>query len=120
MVKNIEAEAALSVLTKYLDRTDLLGYAAARNTRFLQDELTEYIAKKNGLVCKYGSADDDGGVSIENGTPEFAEFVKELTPFALLECEPRVFTIDYKHAIGAVSGSDLLVLDFMFKEVDDG
>lgn len=124
MYKNVEMEQMLGVLSKHLDRKDIIGYAAARNTRILANELTEYIDKKNELIRKYGEADtDDGGnptgsVSIRVNTPEFEKFAIEIEQFAKISHSPEIMTIPYESAIGKLSGSEFLELDWMF--VDGG
>lgn len=122
MYKNAEMEQMVGALQKHLDRRDIVGYAAARNTRILQDELKEYIERRDELVRKYGEEDKDkdgnptGSVSLAFESPEFSKFAEELEQFAVIEHSPRLMQLKYEDAIGILSGAEILELDWMFKE----
>ncbi len=120
--KNIEMERMIDVLGKYLERTDIIGYAAARNTRILRSEGREYFDRRDQLIQKHGKpqvADDGkptGLFELKIGTPEFEEFTSEIEPFALIEHRPNIFKIKYSEAIGKLSGNELLELEWMFED----
>jgi hypothetical protein len=121
-MKNIEMEGMLAALEKHLARTDLIGYAAARNTRVLRDELLEYRQKRDELVCKHGEPQVDekgrptGVFAVDPESDGFGAFVDELNVIAGVEHEPRLFTIPFEEAIGRLSGSELLEIEWMFEE----
>ena len=126
MATNIQMEQMLASLQKHLDRGDMIGYAAARNTRVLEGELVEYFAKRNELAVKYGEPEKDGEgnetgrVSIQPMSDNFVLFIEELGKFAEIEHEPNLFKIDYAEAIGNLSGSELLDIDWMFEDKEVG
>lgn len=120
--KNIEMEHMIASLEPLLDRTDKIGYAAARNTRILRTEAQEYFARRDKLIQKYGTEklDKDGnptGMSeIRIGSPEFEQYANEIQEWALIEHEPELFVLDYEEAIGKLSGAQLLDIDWMFED----
>lgn len=121
-LKNIDMEDMLNALAPLLERRDVIGYAAARNARLLSAELTEYMVAKNGLIEEYGepmvdeSGNETGGSSISVDSPRFAEFAEKLEPLAALEADFEPFRIKFESAIGELSGTELLALDWMFEE----
>ena len=120
-LKNTEMESMLSSLEKHLDRRDVVGYAAARNTRLLQGELREFLEFRNELVVKHGeeAAEGDaapGGKFITPQSPSFGDFMAEYGPLCSIEHDVSLFTVPYDEAIGVLSGSELLEIDWMFHE----
>lgn len=121
---NAQMSRMLDSLEPHLERRDVIGYAAARNTRILRDELTEYMKVRNDQLMKYGEPELDGegqptgAVSLKLDSPKFPEFAKEIEQFALIEHEPALFKLGYSQAIGVLSGSELLEIDWMFEDED--
>ena len=121
-MKNNEMLLRLESLRKLLDRTDIVGYAAARNVRFLEEELVEFDEKRKALIQKYGqeildeNGNPTGRIELKAGTPQFEAFVAEIAPFGSIEHEPRIFKLGYGEAIGKLSGSELLEFDWMFED----
>lgn len=119
---NQEMEQMLDALQPILDRRDVIGYAAARNSRILRGELTEYHKVRDELVMKYGSADLDeegnptGQVSLTVGSPNFPQFVEEIGRYAAITHEPEIFKLKYEEAIGQLSGTELLSVEWMFED----
>ncbi len=120
--KNAEMEAMVASLRPHLDRTDKIGYAAARNTRILTMEAAEYFERREQLIAKYGQQQfgEDGNptgiIELKMNTPEFVDYSHEIEEFALIEHEPRLFKLKYEEAIGKLSGSELLEIDWMFED----
>ena len=120
--RNRQMAEMAEALEKHLDRRDVIGYAAARNTRLLREELTEYSEKIRELVNEHGVPDlDDGGaptgsVSLPFGSDGFKRFMEAIAPFADIEHEPPIFKVKYSEAIGALSGKELLEIDWMFED----
>ena len=120
--KNIEMERMIATLRPYLDRTDKIGYAAARNTRILRSEAQEYFDRRERLVEKYGSPqlDDDGNptglIELRFDSPDFPKYAKEIEEWALIEHTPSLYRLKYEEAIGQLSGTELLEIDWMFED----
>ena len=120
--KNIQMEMMLETLKPVLTHRDKIGYVAARNTRILNDTLTEYFTFKRELISKYGEADKDangnetGRVSICPTSPNFFEFTKEFDSIKDIEHDVELMTIPYEEVIGILNGEEILELDWMLTE----
>ncbi|WP_165170707.1 hypothetical protein [Adlercreutzia sp. ZJ242] len=119
---NHDMEQMLDAVEHHLDRRDVIGYAAARNSRILRDELREYLKVRDELVMKYGEADVDekgnpiGSVSLQVTSEKFPDFLDEIGRFSTIEHEPDLFKLKYDEAIGQLSGKELLELEWMFED----
>ena len=115
--KNIQMEMMIETLKPLLSYRDKIGYTAARNTRILNDALTEYFAFKQDLIKKYGESDEEKGtISILPTSPNFENFVKEFDKFKDIEQNVELMTIPYEEVIGVLNGEEILKLDWMFTE----
>lgn len=123
---NAEMAAMIVSLEKHLDRTDIIGYAAARNTRILMNEAREFLERRDQLIFEYGEheLDEDGNqtgqVSLSVGSPNFKAFSDAMEGWASIEHEPKLFLVPYSEVIGKLSGSEILDIDWMFEETDNG
>ena len=123
--KNIEMEQMIAQLEPLLGRNDLIGYAAARNTRILMDETTEYRDLRHDLVMEYGTPEkgDDGNETgryeLRFDSPSWPAYEKEITEWAMLEHEPDVYKIPAKSAIGQLTGKEMLDLEWMLEFEDE-
>lgn len=112
----------LEHLKNLLDHKDIVGYAAARNTRLLSEASFEFIQKRDELIAKYGDAvfDDNGNetgeIALAFDSDKFPRFLEDLKPYAEIEQEINLVTLKYEQAIGLLSGTELLELDWMFEE----
>lgn len=119
--KNIEMENMVSSLEPLLERRDILGYAAARNTRLLKTQAQEYFAIRDDLVLKYGkpqldeNGNETGQTELKIASPEFDQFLEELKPLMDIEHEVDIFKVPVKEAIGKLSGTEILELDWMLE-----
>ena len=119
---NMQMEQMVESLMKYLDRRDIIGYAAARNVRILSNELTEYMAFKSDLFKKYGEKelDDDGNptgnmfISLES--ENLKDYMSQIEDIAKAKSNPDIFKIDYGQALDVLSGKEILEIDWMFEE----
>ena len=115
-------EQMLKALEPALEQRNKVGYAAARNARILQNELTEYLTRKNELVMEYGTPEVDengnetGQVSISPMSENFGNFIEEIERYAQIEHDPQLMTIKYEEAIGILSGSEMLELEWMLED----
>lgn len=120
MYKNIEMEQMIAALEPLLERTDLIGYAAARNTRILRTEAQEYLDRREQLIEKYGEPqlDEEGnptGITrLLVNSPEFNEYARDIEQWALIEHDPKLFRIPVSKALDAISGNELLEIEWMF------
>lgn len=119
---NIEMEAMKLSLEPLLERRDRIGYAAARNARILDGQLQEYSAFRDELVRKFGEDELDGDgnptgrMTISQASPKFGDFLAEVEKIAKIEHEPDIFRLKYDEAIGELSGTELLAVDWMFED----
>lgn len=119
---NIKMEMMMETLKPLLPHRDKIGYIAARNTRILNDTLTEYFAFKRDLISKYGEPDKDengketGTVSISPTSSNFNNFLKEFDTIKNIEHNVELMTIPYEEVIGLLNGEEILELDWMLTD----
>lgn len=119
---NIKMEMMLETLKPLLPHRDKIGYIAARNTRILNDTLTEYFTFKRDLISKYGEPDKDengketGTVSISPTASNFNDFLKEFDTIKNIEHNVELMTIPYEEVIGLLNGEEILELDWMLTD----
>lgn len=112
----------IDILSDYLDRVDLIGYAAARNTRRLHDGCLEFINCRERLISQYGHDETDkkghktGRKYINTKDPNFEEFKSEIEKYANIEHDIEIMKIPYSETIGKLSGSEILNLDWMLED----
>ena len=120
LLTNLKMEEMVANLEPLLPHRDKVGYFAARNTRVLKDNLTEYLNIKEDLICKYGEQEMD-----EEGNPlptyklaysdeKFQDYKKEIEQFASIEHDVTLLTMPYDEVIGLLSGAEMLSVDWMF------
>lgn len=120
--KNIEMELMIQSLEPFLDHTDIIGYAAARNTRILMNEIQEYMSRREGLVAKYGEEvlDDEGNptgqIQLRFDSPNFKAYSDEITEWAEIEHEPPIYKIPAEKCIGLISGRQMLDIQWMLED----
>lgn len=120
---NSKLSEMLEAAQNYIDRKDIIGYAAARNVRRLKDDvLVEFNEKKNALLSEYGSPYVDsngnptGGVYINPDSPNYSKFMEEYSKFSEIEHDFDIFKIKFDNAINNLTGSELLEIDWMFED----
>ena len=115
---NYEMARRLDQLDQLLDRTDVIGYAAARNARVLSQACSEYLQMQDRLICELGVPDTDeegqetGSMRLDFDSPSFAEFRRAMDEIAPIE----LFRLPEGEAVGKLSGRQLLDLGWMFEE----
>ncbi len=121
-LKNVQMEQMIAQLQPFLSRRDKCGYVAARNTRVLNDTLTEYFAFKRDLIRKYGTegrnedGSPNGRIEIQPSSPNFKKFIVEFDKIAEIEHEVEPMTLKYDEVMGILSGEEILALDWMLEE----
>lgn len=122
---NREMDEMMESVKPLLERTDIIGYAAARNTRILQSETVEYMKRRDELVQKYGEPefDDEGNQTgkymMKLDSQEWRDYSRDIADYAAIEHEPVFMKIDPKEVIGVLSGSEILAIDWMLKDEDE-
>lgn len=119
---NFEMANMVESLKPILKHRDIIGYAAARNTRILEDCLTEFRSFQEDLVRKYGTQDktEDGKdlptIRLEYSDPKFKEFSEELEKIGNIKHNAFIMVLDYKDVIGLLNGEEILAIDWMLKD----
>ncbi len=122
--KNIELEQMIESLMPYLNRKDIIGYAAARNVRVFRNAIVEYASKRDELISKYGEAEKDkngnktGRYFIKNTSPNIKAYATDISEFAIIEHDVTIFKIPYDKVIGELTGSEILDIDWMLEDSD--
>lgn len=112
----------LESLKPLLNQRNKIGYIAARNTRILNDTLTEYFQFKQKLIREYGDVDvDENGnklqtISINPNSPNFEEFITEFEKIKNIEHDVELMTMSYDEVIGVLTGEEILNLDWMLTD----
>jgi len=97
-MKNGEAYQSLGILIS-LKETGRLGFAIAKNSRKLMDELVEYSAKRDELIQKYG--DDLGNGSFKLSPENAIKYDKEIAQYNTMDFEFTPTTVtedDFTHS----------------------
>lgn len=122
MATNAEMFGMLQSLEPVLECSGMVGYAAARNTRLLRQACAEYLAKQEELVNELGEPEMDGNglptgrVVITPASPNFGEFIESLGRYADIEHDFEPFRIPIGEAIGMLTGTQMLSLDWMLED----
>lgn len=119
-LKNARMMEMLHQLQPLLSRRDRIGYIAARNCRMLSNSLVEYETIRRELLEKYGEAGTDDRdapiVQIRVDSPNFKTFSDELAQFNEMEHEVELMTAKYEDVVGALSGEEILAVDWMLED----
>ena len=105
-----------------LDHGDLIGYAAYRNARILRECCTEYIQRVQALGDEYGRPERDaegnptGRMFVPRDDPKWDEFEEKMRVWGDIEHRPDIYRIPIGEAVGKLSGTQMLALDWMFEE----
>lgn len=119
---NFKMEIMLAALKPILEKVGEVGYVAARNTRFLNNSLIEYIKFKNDLIRKYGEDDLDengkskGTISVNKNSPNFDAFFKEINEIGTIEHEIEIMTLKYEDVKNVLSGNEILSIYWMLED----
>ena len=122
---NIQMEKMVSDLRLLLSRSGLVGYAAAKNTRILRDEIAEYVQAKDAAITELGEPvlDEDGRetgqITLAFDSPNFAEYKRRMEGIDTAESEPRIFRVKAKDVMGQLTGQEMLDLEWMLEFEDE-
>jgi len=121
-MSNFLMEDYINVLSNFLDRKDVIGYAAARNYRRLADASLDYSKIKSDLLTEYGSplkdenGNDTNTMAINRSDPNFDEVKSKLELSGNIRHDVTIFTITYEDVINELTGNEILQLDWMIEE----
>lgn len=119
---NAQMELMIETLKRFLPQKNRIGYVAARNTRLLATETTEYFKIRNEMIVKYGKPEVDedgnelGSVSISIGSREHKQFNEAMKEYASIEHEVSIMKLKYSEVIGILSGEEILSIDWMLED----
>ena len=85
-MKLSQADTLLNILSTMLETKGIVGFKIARNYRMIEDELKEYIQKKQELFMKYGN-EVEGKLIIEKDSENYPLFLQEIKPYEEQEVE---------------------------------
>lgn len=113
---NAQMFDSLQILSQ-VEETGVLGFAVAQNRRKLTEELKEYAAKRDELLHAHGTDQGDGKYTL---TPEaVVAFSAALRPYAEMTADVSVRQVSEEVFCGGkLTSSQMLVLDWMVKEVE--
>ena len=118
---NKEMGDRIESLYGLLDHRDIVGYAAARNLRRLQDAAREYLEIRDGLLCEYGirEVDADGNptarFTLDPTSSEGRKYLDEIARYEDISHDVDVFRIPLEDTVGILSGREMLALDWMLE-----
>lgn len=118
--KNSELNLYLNNMSNFLNRSDIVGYICARNSRVILDALVEYQDVQHKLINELGKEifDDEGkptgqmGINVSD-KENFEKFLSGIKPYADIEQRVDILTLNYDEVQGILTGSEILLLDFM-------
>ena len=122
ILSNKEIEIMIEQLKPLLKQKNKVGYVAARNTRVLLTESTEYFSIRNDLINKFGKQDVDADgnplqtISINAGSEEFKQFNEEIMEYMDIEHDVPIMKMKYSEVIGILSGEEILSIDWMLED----
>ncbi len=119
---NFKIEELVKELSTFLQRSDIIGYAVAKNIRTLLNASEAYSTTKDVLVQQYGepvldeNGEETGKYRITAENPNFDKLVTDLNKIGNIEQEVDIFMISSEEVIGKLSGTEILKIDFMLED----
>lgn len=115
---NIEMLNRLTYLQSISSKvTGKLGFAVAKNMRRLSDECQDFIKIKDDLICKYGTVNEDGNITVQQNSESYGKFIEELKVYTDLQCDVDIYTVDEKELWESnLNADEMLMIEFMVKE----
>lgn len=107
-----------------LDHRDIIGYAAARNLRYLQDAAHEYLEIRDDLMLKYGTREVDdhgnptGRFTVNIASDDGKRYLEEISRYQDIKHEVEIFRVPIEDTVGILSGREMLALDWMLSGGD--
>lgn len=118
MYTNGTAFNMLMALDSASNEVGQLGFAIAKNRRKIKTELEEYIERRNDIIIKYTTRDDEGKPLITDTNAALAN--QELEPYSNMECALDIAQVtEDVFCGGALTAQQMFELDFMVKEENE-
>lgn len=119
-LSNAQFDALEDTLEKYLDRTDKLGYVAARNYHVIGEKLYPFMVLRDNVIRKYGVKSDKSDsvhdeYKITKDSEHYDDALKEITDAGAIKIDVDIMTIDASELEGKLSGRQLVELAWMLE-----
>lgn len=124
-LSNEKMEAMIASCKNLLQRTDIIGYASAKNCHTFRDHIAEFIEIKERLVREHGTPqlDENGnGTGFFKISPDmkgYQEVIQKILKLAAIESEVNIFKIPISEVKGKLTGSEMLEIEWMIDWEDD-
>ena len=121
-VSNYTMEQYVEILKNFLDRKDIIGYAAARNTRQLNTANLDHARIKLDLLNEYGTPKKDeygnntNELVLTSDDDNFELVKKRLDISGNTKHDVVIYTITYEDVINELTGNEILLIDWMIEE----
>lgn len=121
-VSNYTMEQYVETLKNFLDRKDIIGYAAARNTRKLNAASFDHARIKLDLLNEYGTpkkdeyGNDTNELVLTSDDENFELVKKRLDISGNTKHDVIIYTITYEDVINELTGNEILLIDWMIEE----
>lgn len=125
-LSNLEMEVMLNSLAMLMNRNDIFGYLAFRNTRMLENAAHEYLQKKRELLERYGQpvldkdGNETGTIKIQPENAEYKAIRDALVPLCDIRHRVVLSKIDESEAINKLTGAEMLQCSFLFTSNQKG
>lgn len=114
-LKCAEAEMLAKYFSDRLPKVKgLAGYAFARNSRKLSEDLVDYMNAKTKLFKEYGEEDGDQ-IRVNREDPRFPEFMEKLRELDEIELDVDLVEIRASD-LSELTGEEILVILNLLKE----
>ena len=119
---NYQMDQYIFDLEPFLDRKDIIGYAAARNTRLLANASLDHVKIKTTLLQKYGKPviDENGNktdkLSISSDDEHYDEVATQIDISGSLVHEVTIYTIPATTVASELTGREILLIDWMLDD----
>ena len=123
LITNSKAEEMYENLKSVLNRADIIGYAAALNSKRLENIVDPYFITRNALISQYGEPELDengkktGRSLVRFDNPNFDQFKMELERISSIEHEVDIFKINSEDVINKLTGNEILNIIWMFEDL---
>lgn len=110
----------INALVPLLDRSDVIGYAAAYDTRMLTTTAQEYIELFSEKLKEYGKPELDahgrqtGRWYVDGGTEQARMFREDTAEWGAVEHDVDLMTVPASKAEGELTGRQMLAVGWLF------